>query len=125
MRLALVFALLAGLAAAAAAPAQTPPSSPSRAEITAIQQKISRAWVPPAGADVRGLLIDLRVALDRDGTVLAVQTVDQARVARDDLFRRAAASAEAAVWRASPLPVPRDKAAFFKQFVLRFAPPEA
>ncbi len=122
------------LGAAGSADAQVPqprprptpaqPAQPTRAEIEAIQRKLQNAWVPPANAaDVRRLQIDLRVALDSDGTVLAVSTVDQARLSRDALFRSAAASAEAAVWRASPLPVPRDKAAFFKAFVLSFVPP--
>src|SRR5262245_50203619 len=116
-----------GDAAMAQAPPPRPspaPAQPTRAEIEAIQRKVQNAWLPPANAaDVRRLQIDLRVALDSDGTVLDVQTVDRARLASDELFRRAAESAEAAVWRASPLPVPRDKAAFLKSFVMRFAPP--
>ena len=104
--------------------APAPPATPTRAEIAAIQREIQRAWIAPQGAaEVRALEVDLRVALDADGFVVAVATVDQARKARDPAFRRAADSAEAAVRNASPLPVPRDKASFFKQFVLRFEPP--
>ncbi len=132
--IALVALTLASGSSLRAAPEQPPQlvqapngptvSPPTRREIEAIQRKVQRAWAPPAGpGDVRGLQIDLRVGLDSDGTVLLVQTVDRARLAADPLFRRAAESAEAAVWRASPLPVPLDKIQFFKQFVLRFAPP--
>jgi colicin import membrane protein len=123
----LVLALVLCLVTAAAL-AQTPrpaaPAQPTRAEVAAIQRKVQNAWIPPPdAADVRRLQIDLRVALNSDGAVLAVRTVDQPRLLNDEVFRQAAESAEAAVWRASPLPVPRDKAQFFKQFTLRFAPP--
>jgi membrane protein involved in colicin uptake len=121
----LAFAPVAtGGGSAVAQNTQSVSAPPTRAEISAIQLKIQRAWVAPADADaVRGLEVDLRVALESDGTVLDVRTIDQVRLAADRLYRAAAQSAEAAVRRASPLPVPRDKFQFFKQFTMRFVPP--
>ncbi|MBI3706485.1 MAG: TonB C-terminal domain-containing protein [Proteobacteria bacterium] len=109
---------------ASAAPTN-PQLPPSMSEIDAIRQHIQQYWNPPVGArEAQNLVIDLRVAVDLDGSVRDVQIIDQARVNRDEFFRAAAESAERAVRRASPLPVPRDKYDQFRVFTLGFSPRE-
>ncbi len=105
------------------------PSNPTQpltmSEQDAIRQHVERFWNPPVGArDAQDLVVEVRVWVDPDGTVRDVRIIDQGRVARDEFYRAAAESAERAVRRASPLPVPRDKYDQFKVMVLGFSPRE-
>ena len=62
------------------------------------------------------------MAADTDGTVLAVRAVDQTRIARDARFKLWAESLEDAIVRATPLPIPRDKAEQYRLMILQFNP---
>jgi outer membrane biosynthesis protein TonB len=129
----------------AAAPAPTPPAPQQQAaaprastnapsnptlpvsmtEMDAIRRHVERCWNPPVGAkDSDKLVIDVKVSLDPDGTVRDARAVDQGRMRGDEYFRAAAESAERAVRRCSPLPIPRQKYDQFRDFTLVFSPRE-
>jgi len=77
-----------------------------------IQQAISRRWIVPEAASSE-LTCQLLIRLAPGGTVLDVQL---ARTSGNSLLDR---SARAAVYKASPLPVPSDAEVFDKFRVLR------
>ena len=82
-----------------------------------ILQAISRRWIVPGGID-KTKYAELLIRLAPGGSVLDVQiTKTSGDVALDR-------SARAAVFKASPLPVPPDAAGFdqFRQFVLKVKP---
>lgn len=82
-----------------------------------ILQAISQQWVVPGHVDKR-LSCELMIRLTAQGAVLDVQvTKSSGDLALDR-------SARAAVFKASPLPVPADSDAFepFRQFVLKVKP---
>lgn len=85
--------------------------------MSAIRQKVDRNWIEPATSR-SGLSCLVKVTLGPDGEVEAVQIADGSG---DAAFDR---SAEAAVYRASPLPVPKDARLFkrFQQLTFRFRP---
>ena len=82
-----------------------------------ILQAIGQQWVVPNHVD-RKLYCDLMIHLSPGGVVLEVEVI---KSSGDVLLDR---SARAAVFKASPLPVPTDIYSFepFKQFVLRVKP---
>ena len=54
----------------------------------AVSEKIVQWWTPPQGTtEFLDAIIEVRVAADTDGTVLAVRAVDQTRIARDARFK--------------------------------------
>lgn len=94
-------------------------------EQDAIRRHVEQYWNPPVGArEAHDLVVEVRVWLDPDGSVRDVRTIDDGRKQRDEFFRAAAESAERAVRRASPLPVPREKHDQFKVIILGFSPRE-
>lgn len=82
-----------------------------------ILQVISQSWLVPGSADKR-LFAELLIRLAPGGTVLDVQVLKSS--GNQALDR----SALAAVYKASPLPVPSEPEAFdaFRQFVLKVRP---
>ena len=75
----------------------------------AIKQKVNRSWIRPVSATA-GLKCTIRVRLMSDGTVIDAEVISSSG---DEIFDR---SAENAVNRASPLPVPKDKELFAREF---------
>ena len=75
----------------------------------AIQQKVNRSWIRPVSAEA-GLKCTIRVKLMSDGTVIDAEVISSSG---DEIFDR---SAENAVNKASPLPVPKDKELFAREF---------
>lgn len=82
-----------------------------------ILQAIGREWVVPTHVDKR-LTCELEIRLDPGGKVMEVIVTHSSG---DELLDR---SARAAVFRASPLPVPEDILSFqpFRHFVLKVKP---
>ena len=74
-----------------------------------IQQKVNNSWIRPAEA-VGHLKCKIRVKLTSDGTVMNVEIMESSG---NDSFDT---NAEIAVRKASPLPVPKDKELFNKEF---------
>jgi len=83
----------------------------SEAEQTklAIKQKVNRSWIRPVSTTA-GLKCTIRVRLLSDGTVMDAEVISSSG---DEDFDR---SAENAVNKASPLPVPKDKELFAREF---------
>ena len=82
-----------------------------------IRQKVTRSWARPPGAR-EGLECVVLVRVVPGGAVLSTQVV---RSSGNSIFDR---SAENAINRASPLPVPDDKSMFehFREFEFKFRP---
>ncbi|MEI6543959.1 MAG: cell envelope integrity protein TolA, partial [Methylococcales bacterium] len=93
-------------AAKAKAAAQSTESEQAK---QAIKQKVNRSWIRPVSAE-EGLKCTIRVKLMSDGTVIDAEVVSSSG---DEIFDR---SAENAVNKASPLPVPNDKELFAREF---------
>jgi colicin import membrane protein len=77
--------------------------------IKAIRLKVNRSWIRPISTK-SGLKCRIRVRLMSDGTVIEAEVISSSG---DEIFDR---SAENAVNKASPLPVPQDKELFAKSF---------
>jgi outer membrane biosynthesis protein TonB len=105
------------------------PRAPLGTQITAsevdlVREQIARCWNVPAGArDAKDLVVEIRVAVDPDGTVRQATIVDQARLA-DPFFRAAAESARRAFFNpmCRPLRLPPEKYAIWKDLVVDFSP---
>ncbi len=94
-------------------------------ERDAVRHQIEKCWSFPGGArDAENLVVDIRLRLNADGTVITAELVDNARAARDSFFRAAAESARRAVHLCSPLRLPPKKYEEWKNMVLRFNPRE-
>jgi outer membrane biosynthesis protein TonB len=114
----------------ASAAASSQPKAPLGAQLTAseldlIRQQIARCWNIPAGArDSRDLTVEIRVVVDRDGSVQRATIVDQARLGSDPFFRAAAESARRAFFnpQCRPLHLPAEKYAIWKDLVVDFSP---
>jgi outer membrane biosynthesis protein TonB len=106
------------------------PRAPLGSQITAsevdlVRQQIARCWNVPAGArDAKDLVVEVRVAVDPDGTVRQATIVDQGRLTSDPFFRAAAESARRAFFnpQCRPLRLPPDKYAIWKDLVVDFSP---
>jgi hypothetical protein len=115
---------------AATAPPSSQPKAPLGSRLTAsesdlIIQQIERCWVVPAGArDADNLVIEVKAAVNPDGTVRQATIVDTGRYAADPVFRAAADSAKRAVLnpQCSPLHVPPDKYEAWHNLDLFFNP---
>jgi len=83
----------------------------SEAEQTklAIKQKVNRSWIRPVSTTA-GLKCTIRVRVLSDGTVMDAEVISSSG---DEDFDR---SAKIAVNQASPLPVPKDKELFAREF---------
>lgn len=94
-------------------------------EIDAVRRQIEPCWNVQIGArNPEELIVDVRVYMNRDGTVRKVQIIDTARMRSDAFFRAAADSARRAVQNknCTPLKLPADKYDRWRQMVLRFDP---
>ena len=113
----------------ASARASSQPRAPlggqlSASELDLIRQQIAQCWNVPAGArDAKDLVVEIRVVVDRDGTVQQATIVDQGRLG-DPFFRAAAESAKRAFFnpQCRPLHLPVEKYAIWKDLVVDFSP---
>jgi len=90
-------------------------STQMRQYIAQIANRIERAWIRPGSAKA-GLECEVQVTQIPNGTVTDVKI---GRCNGDDSVRQ---SLEAAVYRASPLPLPSDPALFERSLVVTFRP---
>jgi outer membrane biosynthesis protein TonB len=112
----------------ASARASSQPKAPLGGQLTAseldmVRHQIARCWNVPAGArDARDLVVEIRVAVDPDGTVRQATIVDQGRLG-DPFFRAAAESARRAFFNplCRPLHLPAEKYAIWKDLVVDFS----
>ena len=114
----------------ASAKPSSQPRAPLGSQLTAsemdlIREQIARCWNVPVGArDAKDLVVEIRVAVDPDGTVRQATIVDQARLGSDPFFRAAAESARRAFFNpmCRPLRLPPEKYAIWKDLVVDFSP---
>jgi outer membrane biosynthesis protein TonB len=100
-------------------------SQMTASEVDLIRRQIARCWNVPAGArDAKDLVVEIRVVVDRDGTVQQATIVDQGRMGSDPTFRAAAESARRAFFnpQCRPLHLPAEKYAIWKDLVVDFSP---
>jgi hypothetical protein len=98
----------------------------SFSEIDALRRQIGSCWTLPVGADrIEGMVVKLRILVRPDRTVQQVSIQDGGRMASDATFRAVAESARRAVDRCSPLRLPPDKYAVWRDIVLSFYPEDA
>jgi hypothetical protein len=115
---------------AAAAPPSSQPHAPLGSQLTAsqldlVREQIAHCWNINAGArDAKDLVVEIRAEVNADGTVTRADIVDTARAASDPLFRAAAESARRAFFNpnCTPLKLPPDKYATWKDLVVDFSP---
>ena len=83
----------------------------------AIQEEVRTNWNPPAG-DFEGFSVLFTIRVDREGNVTSVTMVRGSGNARFD------ESAENAIYKASPLPIPGEPRfyEYLKEFQFRFMP---
>ncbi|WP_313412469.1 hypothetical protein, partial [Rhodospirillum rubrum] len=93
-------------------------------EIDSIRYHVEQRWnYNQGGRGVEGMSVDVQVSINPDGSVARAKALRDPAFAGDAVYKALADSAERAVMRASPLPVPRDKFDMFADgFTLRFAP---
>ena len=94
-------------------------------EIDLIRQQIRKCWSLPAGAkDAENLSIEIRMAMNPDGTVREARILDQGRLQSDPFYRAAAESALRAVLnpRCNPLKLPLEKYNLWRNMILIFDP---
>jgi hypothetical protein len=95
----------------------------SPGEVDALMRQIGGCWTLPVGIDgIEDMIVRLRIQVRPDRTVQGVTIEDQARLNRDPTFRAVAESARRAVDRCSPLNLPPDKYALWRDIVMNFYP---
>jgi len=93
------------------------------AVIDAMQAQIARCWSPPAGApDAERLIVQMRINLNRDGSLNGMpEFLEQGRMS-DEFYRVAAEAARRAVIQCQPYELPADAFDGWKSLRLRFNP---
>ena len=94
-------------------------------EIDLVRQQIRECWSLPAGAkEAEDLSIEIRMAMNPDGTVRQARILDQNRLQSDPFFRAAAESALRAVLNphCNPLKLPPEKYQQWQNMILIFDP---
>ncbi len=94
-------------------------------EIDAVRRQIEPCWNVQIGArNPEELVVDVKLYMNRDGSVRKAEVVNSGRMRTDAFFRAAAESAQRAVQnkRCTPLKLPRDKYDRWRTLVLRFDP---
>jgi hypothetical protein len=114
----------------AAAPPSSQPKAPLGSQLTAseidlVREQLARCWNINAGArDAKDLVVEIRAVVNPDGTVTRATIVDQGRANGDPLYRAAAESARRAFFNpaCTPLKLPPEKYATWKDLVVDFSP---
>jgi outer membrane biosynthesis protein TonB len=90
-----------------------------------IRRKVEGCWNVPAGArEAENLLVEIKVVLNRDGSVYRADIVDNGRMG-DSFYRVAAESARRAIHICSPFSeLPADRYDIWQTLTLRFNPKE-
>ncbi|NQV84167.1 MAG: cell envelope integrity protein TolA [Rhodospirillales bacterium] len=94
-------------------------------EIDLVRQQIRECWSLPAGArEAENLSIEIKMAMNPDGSVRQARILDQSRLQSDPFFRAAAESALRAVLnpRCNPLKLPPEKYQQWQNMILVFDP---
>jgi hypothetical protein len=114
--------------AAATAPPSSQPKAPLGAQLTAseidlLRQQLIPCFNPPFGAKEKpDLTADIKVVMNRDGTVQQARIADQGQYASDQIYRAIADAGIRALRnpRCSPLRLPPDRYEVWQSFTLGF-----
>ena len=88
-----------------------------------VARQMASCWsIEPGARDARNLIVEVRVFLNPDGSVLRTEIVDVARMNSDSFFRSAAENAQRSVLRCSPFSLPADKFEIWRELNLKFDP---
>ncbi|MBF0335344.1 MAG: cell envelope integrity protein TolA, partial [Alphaproteobacteria bacterium] len=84
------------------------PSEPiTMTEKDFLRAQIEKCWNPPIGArDAQNLVVEIRVLLNMDGTVVRAEVVENFSLSAHPFYRPAADSAKRAAYTCSPFKVP-------------------
>jgi hypothetical protein len=94
-------------------------------ELSAIRRQIERCWNVPVGVPgIETMRVSLRIQLEADGSVRAVDIEDRNRFEQDPRFRTVAESARRAVL-SCRLTLPAEKYVVWRDMVLTFSPGDA
>ena len=92
-------------------------------ELDRLRAHISNCWEPPVGAKgADQLKVDIKVKLEKDGTVKQAEIANRSRYGTDVQYRAAANAARRAVLACQPLPLPPAKYQTWKEFIFGFDP---
>jgi hypothetical protein len=93
--------------------------------VRAIQQQLFNCWrLDPGAVAAEDMVVEVRVALNPDGSLQRADVVDVARMTRDSYFRSAAENARRAIYKCSPFSLPPKKYQIWRELTLRFNPRE-
>ena len=114
---------------AVTAPPSSQPKAPLGSQLTAseidlVREQLRPCFNPPFGAKEKpDLSADIRVVMNRDGTVQQAQIVDRGQYASDAVYRAVADSGIRALRnpRCSPLRLPPDRYDLCQTFVFAFS----
>jgi hypothetical protein len=114
---------------AATAPASSQPRAPLGSQLTAsdidlVREKLRPCFNPPFGAKEKpDLVADVRVVMNRDGTVQQARVADNGQYSSDPVYRAVAEAGIRALRNAqcSPLPLPADRFELWQSFVFGFS----
>ncbi len=97
----------------------------SLSEVDAFKQQVQKCWSPPTGGiKAEELIVSLRIALNKDGTVQGAPKVVGKSVYRNTFEKIATESAIRAVIRCQPYRLPIDKYERWRDTTLNFNPKE-
>jgi outer membrane biosynthesis protein TonB len=90
----------------------------------AIQQQMSSCWrVEPGARDAEDMVVEVRVILNRDGSVRGQpQIIDSNRMASDPFYRSAAENARRAILSCQPFELPIKRYEVWRDMTLKFDP---
>jgi hypothetical protein len=114
---------------AATAPPSSQPKAPLGSQLTAsdidlVREQLRPCFNPPFGAKEKpDLVADIKVVMNRDGTVEQARVADQGQYASDPVYRAVADSGIRALRnpRCSPLRLPPDRFDVWQTFVFGFS----
>jgi hypothetical protein len=114
---------------AATAPPSSQPKAPLGSQLTAsdidlVREQLRPCFNPPFGAREKpDLVADIRVVMNRDGTVQQARVDDQGQYASDQIYRAVADSGIRALKnpRCSPLRLPPDRYEVWQSFIFGFS----
>jgi hypothetical protein len=104
----------------AAAPGKATQADPARL-VSLLMTQIARCWNPPVGVLDSNLVVTVRFALNKDGTLSGEPAVINSGDG-GPLFKAAAASASRAVLACQPLQLPAAQYDIWKDVEIRFDP---
>jgi len=88
-----------------------------------IKRQLYACWSPPAGAkNVKDMAVIVRIKFASDGTVTEANYVDKGVFAGNQFYKAAVSAALRAVWKCSPLQIPKDEYEYWKEIEFNFDP---